>query len=255
MASKLLTSAKDYFLELLFPVKCAACEKETGDRPKNKLICTDCLKNLAPSLNFFCPLCEARTAGGELCFSCRLIISNTENKFELNRLLYPFSYKDRAVQKIIKAFKYRFIKGLEEPLGRLMIRYLEKLEDKVELNLNESVIIPVPLHKRKFNQRGYNQSVLIAEKIFKYLAPRQAELAADALVKIKMTKDQARLKEGQRPGNLKGVFACSKPWLVSGKKILLFDDVYTTGATMAECARVLKEAGAREIVGLAIARG
>ena len=253
MTTKILTSLKESILELLFPLKCAACEKETGDKPKNKLICAGCLKRLSPSLDFFCPLCEAKTAGGEICFSCRIIISNTENSFYLDRLFYPFSYKDRAIQKIIKAFKYRFIEGLKVPLGHLVIRYLEKIKDKADLD--ESVIIPVPLHKRKFNQRSYNQSELIAGQVFNHFEPARAELAADALVKAKATKDQAGLKEGKRLGNLKGVFACSKPWLVSGRKILLIDDVYTTGATMNECARVLKEARAKEVIGLVIARG
>lgn len=247
---KLLTSVKDQFLELLFPIKCAVCGKETGSKKKNRLICTDCLKSLSPSLDLFCPLCEAKTADAGLCFSCRLIISNTENNFYLDRLLYPYSYKDPAVQKIIKAFKYHLIKGLEEPLGRLMINYLEKINGK--LDLNNYVLIPVPLHRRKYNQRGYNQSELIASEISKYMS---TEIIVDCLVKTKNTKDQARLKETERMTNLKNAYVCSKPWLVSGKKVLLIDDVYTTGTTMAECARVLKEAGTSEITGLAITRG
>jgi|SRR3989344_765432 len=250
MGLNLLTTAKELFLELLFPVRCAACGKETGGKRKNKLICTICLKTLSPSLNFSCPLCEAKTADGRLCFSCNLIISNTANSFYLDRLLSPFSYKGRAIQKIIKAFKYRFIKNLEIPLGRLMTGYLEKIKDRIDLN--GLTIVPVPLHKRKFNQRGYNQSELIADKISKYLT---ADMVGDCLLKTRPTKDQARLKENERPENLKNVFVCSKPWLVSGKRMMLIDDVYTTGATMKECAKVLKEAGAKEVIGLAIARG
>lgn len=250
MAFELLTLVEDYFLELLFPLKCAVCGKETGDKKLNKLICTDCLKTLSPSLDFYCPLCEARTADGKLCFSCRLIISSTENNFYLDQLFYPFSYKDQAIQKVIKAFKYRFIKDLNRPLGRLMISYLDKIKGKIDLK--DAVIIPVPLHKRKFNQRGYNQSELIASEISAYF---NIGVINDCLFKIKSTKDQAKLKENKRLGNLKDTFLCTKPWLAAGRKIILFDDVYTTGATMAECAEALKEAGAKEIIGLAIARG
>lgn len=250
MTFKLLTSAKDYFLKLLFPIKCAVCGKETGDKKRNRLVCTGCLKKLSPSLDFYCPLCEAKTFDGKLCFSCQIIISNTEKSFHLDRLLYPFSYKDPAVQKVIKAFKYRFIKNLDQPLGRLMISYLDKIKGKIDLK--NSVIVPVPLHKRKYNQRGYNQSELIASEISKHL---NIGVINDCLFKIKPTKDQAKLKEDKRLGNLKGAFLCVKPWLVAGKKIILFDDVYTTGETMKECAGVLKEAGAKEIIGLAIARG
>ncbi len=278
MSLKLLTKVKEEALELLFPIKCAVCEKETGDPPslklrrarKNKLICTDCLKKLSPSLNFYCPLCEARTADGKLCFSCRLIISNTENKFYLDRLFYPFFYKDFKIQKVIKAFKYRFIKDMEIPLGRLMNSYLEKAKERIDLS--GSILIPVPLHKRKYNQRGYNQSELIAGQISKSLnQSTQINLSArpspqilegsgfeiinDCLIKNKTTKDQAILENKERTKNIKGVFSCVKPEVIEGKNILLVDDIYTTGATMQECARILKEAGAKEITGLVIARG
>jgi competence protein ComFC len=250
MTFKLLTTAKGFFIDLVFPVKCVVCKKETERKIKNKLICTDCLKNLSLSLNFHCPLCEARTCNAKLCFSCSLIISNSENKFYLDSLLYPFSYKDKTAQKIIKAFKYQYIKDLEIPISRLMTGYLEKV--KKQIDLDGFILVSTPLHKRKFNQRGYNQSELIVSGIAKYL---NAETADSCLSKIKFTKDQASLKENRRLENLKGAFFCIKPWLISGRKIILVDDVYTTGATMQECARVLKEAGAKEVIGLAIARG
>lgn len=279
MTFKLLTLAKETFLELLFPLKCIVCEKETREKRKNKLICTDCLQNLSPSLNFFCPLCEAKTFDGKLCFSClpphssasdggNLIINNNRGNFHpdpeqsredsqrasasygVDRLLHPFSYNDPAIQKAIKAFKYYFIKGLEAPLGLLMAGYLNKIKGRVDLN--DLIVVPVPLHKRKFNQRGYNQSELITGQISKSL---NLEVAGGCLQKTKSTEDQARLKESKRKGNLKGAFVCLKPELISGKRILLVDDVYTTGTTMAECAKVLKEAGAKEVIGLVIARG
>ncbi|OHB24283.1 MAG: hypothetical protein A3F96_00215 [Parcubacteria group bacterium RIFCSPLOWO2_12_FULL_40_10] len=247
---KLLTGIENNFIDFLFPIKCVVCKKETGLKRKNKLICTDCLANLSPSFNFYCPICEARTIDAKLCFSCNLMIGNTENKFYLDQLLYPFSYKDQSIQKIIKSFKYYFIKDLEAPISRLAINYLEKIKNQIDLN--DLILIPAPLHKIKFNQRGYNQSELIAVRIAEYL---NAEFTTDCLSKIKPTKDQANLKEDKRLENLKNSFLCIKPWLITGKRVLLVDDVYTTGATMSECARVLKEAGAKEIVGLVIARG
>ncbi|MEK7203865.1 MAG: ComF family protein [Patescibacteria group bacterium] len=270
MTLKLLTKVKEEALELFFPIKCAACErvpmpkasrildgKAIGktNRIKNKLICTECLGKLSPSLDFFCPLCEAKTADGKLCFSCNLIINNTKNNFYLDRLFHPFSYKDFKIQKIIKAFKYRFIKDLEIPLGRLMIKYLDKIKDKIDLS--DLIIVPIPLHKRKFNQRGYNQSELIAQKVFEYLKPQyqNTEIFSDALIKNQMTKDQAELDSEKRISNLKDVFKFEGSESVSRKRILLIDDVYTTGATMGQCAKVLKEAGAKEVIGLAIARG
>jgi len=247
---KLLTGLKNRTINLIFPIKCVICEKETTTRKKNKLICTDCLKNLSPSLNFYCPFCEARTADAKLCFSCLPPHSSLSDKFYLDRLLYLFPYQDFKIQKVIKAFKYRFIKELEIPLGRLMASYLEKIKNKIDLN--DSVLIPVPLHQRKLNQRGYNQSELIAAEISKY---SNLETANNCLLKTKPTKDQVNLKENQRPENLKNVFRCDRPELILDKKVLLLDDVYTTGTTMQECAKVLKDAGTKEVIGLAIARG
>ena len=251
MAFKLLTPIKDYFLGLLFPIRCVVCKKETERKRKNKLICTDCLKELSPSLNFYCPLCEARTADAKLCFSFDLILNNTQNKFYLDRLIYPFSYKDQPVQKVIKAFKYHFIKDLKKTIGRLLINYLEKV--KKQIDLKDLILIPVPLHKRKFNQRGYNQSELIAEQIISCF--EKSEILADVLKKERSTKDQASLENDERIKNIEGVFKYTEPEKILGKKVLLIDDVYTTGATMAECAKVSKEAGAKEVIGLAIARG
>lgn len=267
MTLKLLTSAKDYFLELIFPIKCVVCSKETERARKNKLICTDCLKELTPSLNFYCPLCEARSIGGEVCFSCSLVNSQKKilpgegsplryeiiswgNRLVLDRLLSPFSYKEAGIQKIIRAFKYHYIKKLQSPIGKMLEKYLEKITG--EIDLNGSLVVPVPLHKRKFFQRGYNQAQLLAEQIAKYL---NVEILNNCLIKTKSTKDQVDLEKEQRVKNLEGVFKCLNLELIKNRKVLLVDDVYTSGTTMNECAKVLKEAGAKEVIGLVIARG
>ncbi len=257
MAFKLLTSVKDGFLQLLFPIRCVVCERETENPPssklrrarKNKLICSDCLKNLTPSLNFYCLLCEAKSVDAGMCYSCKTI-AGENGSFKIDKLIYPFSYREPAIQKIVKAFKYSFIKELTEPIGKLMINYLNKIGG--EFSFNDYLIIPVPLHKRKYNWRGYNQSELVAQKISKYL---NIGLAKNYLIKEKSTRDQVELKKDERLKNLDGAFKCSGSESISGRKILLVDDVYTTGTTMNECARVLKEAGAKEVIGLAIARG
>ena len=234
-------------LTLIFPVKCAVCEKETEGAARNKLICSGCLKNFSPSTSFYCPLCQAKSLAGEVCFSC---LPAAKSKFWLDRLLSPFSYKEPSVKKMIKAFKYDFIEGLAGPIGKLMSRYLDKIKE--EIDFKDYVVVPTPLHKIKFNRRGYNQSELIAAEVAKHL---NLETASDLILKTKPTKDQASLKEEIRNENVKGAFICLKPESVSGKKILLVDDVYTTGATMNECARILKQAGAAEVWGLVIARG
>lgn len=244
---ELFTSLKEITFDLLFPLKCSACGKETEDAFKNKLICSDCLKKLRPSLEFYCPNCRAKSIDGGLCFSCTYF---KKSDFYLDKLFYPYLYNNKRIQGAIKAFKYNFIKNLDSPLAKLVINYLEKIKGK--LQLNDCLVIPIPLHRIRFNQRGYNQAELIAKKISDFFG---FDFCGDCLIKKKKTKDQVELKEEKRKENLKGVFECIKKDFVFGRKILLIDDVYTTGATMIECARVLKENGAKEVIGLVIARG
>jgi ComF family protein len=119
-------------------------------------------------------------------------------------------------------------------------------------DFGNSLWIPVPLHKKKLRWRGFNQSAEIARELSFTLG---GQLHEDALEKIKETPDQVTLQQDERKENLLGAFQLKNPAFVRGKKILLVDDVFTTGATMEECAKVLKQAGAREVWGVAIARG
>jgi len=251
----LLTASKTFFLDIVFPLKCAVCEKETEGMRKNKLICTNCLKKIRPSVSFYCPLCEAKTISGNLCLVCSNQNKKFKNKFYLDKLLSPFSYDNYAINRIIKAFKYQYIKGLSQPLGRLMVNYLKKIKE--DFDFNDFLLVPVPLHKKKFFKRGYNQSELIAVEIFNFLNSnyKNVSMSPNLLLKKKSTKDQATLNKKTRINNLKSVFICRSPDIVKNKKILLIDDVYTTGTTMNECAKVLKQAGAERVVGLVIARG
>mgnify|MGYP001604749936 FL=1 len=245
--SKKVLMLIEKLLTLLFPVRCAVCGKGTEGAKRNKLICSGCLKAFSASTEFHCPLCEAKSIGGEVCFSC---LPLARGKFHLDRLFSPFSYKEPAVRKTIKALKYDFIEGLAGPLGKLMTGYLGKIGNEVDFK--DFTVIPVPLHRIKFNRRGYNQSELVAIEISKSI---NLGVVNDLLLKTRPTKDQASLKEERKVQNVKGSFVCPKPESVAGRKILLIDDVYTTGATMNECARVLKQSGAAEVSGLAIARG
>jgi len=115
------------------------------------------------------------------------------------------------------------------------------------------LIIPVPLEKRRMKWRGFNQSREIAEELASS-SGLGLRVLNNVLIKTKETLPQVELSDEARKENIKGVFLVKKD-LIKNKKILLVDDVYTTGATMIECARVLRESGAREIIGIAIARG
>ena len=113
------------------------------------------------------------------------------------------------------------------------------------------IIIPVPIHKKRKAQRGYNQTQLIASKISKYL---KIKLCDDVLIKSKNTIAQSKLNKNKRKQNIKGAFKILNSEKIQGKNILLFDDIYTTGSTVNECSKILTRAGAKRIGVLTIAK-
>ena len=235
----ILTGVKNWLIELIFPIRCAGCFKITSNKKKNRLICSDCLTQLKPSLYLHCPNCEARTVAGAPCLVCK-------DKTAIDNLATPLSYKEKTVQKIIKAYKYDFIRELSNPISKILLDYIN-----IDNDFKNWHIVSVPLHKRRLNYRGYNQAELIAEQISKEL---DLEII-QGLARIKYKKPQAELEKQKRLENIKGVFKCLCPEKIKNRNIILVDDVYTTGATMNECARILKENGAKKVAGLAIARG
>jgi len=118
-------------------------------------------------------------------------------------------------------------------------------------NFSQSLIMPVPLHKKRLRWRGFNQSELLAKGIKKYF---NLDLRLDELIRTKHKKPQTKLSGRKRKENVKGCFFWKGDWL-DGKNIILVDDVITTGSTLNECAKVLKENGAGEVWGLVVARG
>jgi ComF family protein len=108
----------------------------------------------------------------------------------------------------------------------------------------------VPLHKSRHRERGFNQSEIVAQEISKLTG---LYVLKNALKRKKNTKDQTNLSPQQREENVKGAFVVTQPDMINGKNIILVDDVITTGATLSECARMLKQAGAEKILGMTIA--
>jgi len=168
---------------------------------------------------------------------------------------------------MIHALKYRFIENLAEPLAKLLLKSL--LQNEIPL---PDCIIPVPLHPRRLRWRGFNQSLLLAQKISEDLTPLMKIEILEILERRKYNRPQMEIKKYQdRLDNVKGIFrlkdeprtTASQLWppVVRGsspdlknKIILLLDDIATTGATLEECARTLKEKGAKKIYAAVVAR-
>jgi len=212
---------KNYFLNLFFPQFCFLCKKE-GD--------------------YLCEDCEAI-----------LEIAPTHQKHKtryLSDLYYPLSYSHPLLKKLILAFKYEpFVKQLKNVLARLIVHHFQLLDAKP--NFINSLIVAVPLDKKKLKWRGFNQAEEIAKELGRFL---EIPFYFDVLIKIKSNNPQAATEAEQRRENVKNIFRAQNLEKIKNKNIILVDDVYTTGATMEECAKTLKENGAKEITGIVVAR-
>lgn len=149
-----------------------------------------------------------------------------------------------AIEQAIHSFKYRGVRAAAPELGRLLTGYL------AEHPMPGDVLVPVPLHPRRLRNRGYNQSALLARELAKHTG---LALARNALVRIKDAPPQVEASSpSQRRSNVEGSFQCTGE--VTGQKMILVDDVATTGSTLSACAASLKAAGARSVWGLVLAR-
>ena len=162
---------------------------------------------------------------------------------------------DHQLMAVVHRFKYAGKIQLAGPLGGLMLNAYKRFWDREEVDL----ILPVPLHNAKFRKRGFNQSYLLIRRWKSISAPMVDKVVGipvntDILIRSKATVSQTGLGRQQRLKNIKGAFRVKIPEKVIAKKVLLVDDVYTTGATVNECARVLLKAGAALVDVLTVAR-
>jgi len=160
-----------------------------------------------------------------------------------------------AYMDLIHAYKYYGKVQLARPFGRLLFHAFIRHYDISHIDY----IIPIPLHISRLKQRGFNQSLLMLQewpKLIKELNGSQTipDLKKGALIRTKNTKSQIGLNKKQRKKNIKNSFKIVYPSILSGKKILLIDDVYTTGATAEECGEVLSTIRAKEVNVLTLAR-
>ncbi len=235
----------NFLLDLLFPWSCLGCHQETAnDFP----LCNDCLKKISsPIINdFICPGCGKSMITGSSHSYCR-------TKTKLDALGYSNSYEHALLKTAIYYFKYQQIISLSKPLAQLQIAFLEQSFYFSQLPRNQIIIIPLPLHLRKQRQRGFNQSELLAQEIAQYF---QLPCETQILWRIKNNPPQAQISNAaQRKANVSGIFSVKNQEQLIRKIVLLIDDVYTTGATLNEAAKILKQNGAKKVIGLVLAKG
>jgi ComF family protein len=180
------------------------------------------------------------------------------------RLKRPFdrsvtygSYES-GLRELIHLLKYNGVRPAATVLGRMLAEALIRLEPAFErLTFEQApvLVIPVPLYKAKKRQRGFNQAELIARAALKFQsASTRLQLAPDLLLRTRDTASQIGLSNHQRRANLRGAFAVHRRGELTGREVILVDDVYTTGATATECAQVLRRAGASKVWVATVAR-
>jgi ComF family protein len=160
---------------------------------------------------------------------------------------------ESGLRELIHLLKYASVRPAADVLGRMLAEAIATLEP--ELPADSVAVVPVPLHRTKLRQRGFNQAELIARAALK-TRPRgdRLHLCADVLERKRDTASQIGLTSHQRRENLRGAFAVAQPEFVKGLEVLVVDDVYTTGATVSECTRVLRRAGATKVWVATVAR-
>lgn len=231
-------------LRFFVPVECLTCGRWLTNDPV-PFFCRPCWELIVPMKEPSCACCgqpfvsPAATSftPDHLCQHCL----KRRPAFRRAWTCYPYR---PPLQEAICAFKYGGKVGLAKPLARLMI---EALPRTVESDL----IMPVPLHPARLRAREFNQSLLLADRLGHYV---EKPVSASDLVRVLATDPQTTLSRPERLRNLRHAFSVPEPERVAGRRILLVDDVFTTGTTLNECAKALLSAGAESVDALTLAR-
>jgi ComF family protein len=236
----------------LFPAECRICDAPLI-RISRLPVCETCLEALRPLAGSLCGVC------GEALLS-PAFLERSEPRCGLCQRLHPpfekavaYGSYDGGLRDLIHLLKYQQVRPAGAVLGRMLAETVSVLES--DLPTGPILIIPVPLHAKKRSQRGFNQSEVIARAALKHLnRPERFRISVGALLRRRETESQIGLTRHQRRENLRGAFVVSDPEQITQCNVLLVDDVYTTGTTVSECARVLRRAGVNRVYVATVAR-
>lgn len=214
-------------LNWIFPRLCVGCGLEGCD------ICSDCLEKLDQEFEQQCPKCRRKNTNGRLCCSSDLAF---------DQLIVALPYdRDGVLKKLIVRLKYKFVREVADLLADILKKKLKCYFEK------DPVVVPVPLDKNKLKKRGFNQAKVLAKKL--------GLEVWDCLERKFNPQRQADLGRAGRLKNMEGLFSVRENFNLSGRNIILIDDVATTCTTLNECSKVLKSAGVKHICGLVLGRG
>ena len=244
--------AKSLFA-VLFPSDCRICGTPLVNIARLP-VCLECLDAIHAIEGGVCSIC------GERLFSSYAFAGAVdEPRCGLCRRIEPpfaravaYGSYESGLRELIHLLKFGGVRPAASVLGRMLAEAIATLEP--EFQGDTVAVIPVPLHRTKLHQRGFNQAELIARAAIKLSPPGGRLRLCAALDRKRETASQIGLTSHQRRENLRGAFGVAQPELVKGREVLVVDDVYTTGATVSECARVLRRAGATKVWVATVAR-
>jgi ComF family protein len=220
-------------LEIVYPLSCGGCGSAGSILCKK---CKDFFRAVEEASS--CSFCGTWLSVESVCGEC------TRNRPPFERGHYGF-YFEGPLREAIHSFKFKARKDVGQALVRLLQPKLLAMRETFD------VIVPLPVTEKRLKERGFNQTFIIAEEISSITGK---DLAYRVLNKTKETKDQYTLSKVERRKNIRGVFALRDRKALKGKRVLLVDDLFTTGATAKEATKVLKSAGTRSVVLFALAR-
>lgn len=230
---------KDYLLDMVYPKTCPVCRKIPD---KGTLICKSCEKKLSYIKEPQCMKCSKPILDKEkeYCYDCQ----EKAHSYIAGKALWIY---DDTMRRSIAGFKYGGSLEYAQFYGRELARHYGKW-----IKAHGDILVPVPLHRKKKRIRGYNQAEVLAREVGKRV---QVPVAGEFLCRTKATLPQKELNDKERLKNLSQAFAVEKNHFFTAEKVMLVDDIYTTGSTIEACAKVLYKAGIKEVYFLSICIG
>lgn len=227
-------------LDLVLPPRCHICRQRcSGNDPVH--ICDDCYRTLPFIAAPFCSVCGVPFQGTGDSHPCGRCLTDPPPYLAARAALCH----EGTCRDLIHAFKYAGHPHLRRPLGLLTARALAPFAEEWRADL----LLPVPLHPARLRSRGFNQALLLAEPLSRHW---RIPLQRQALRRIRQTAPQMECDRSERLRNLRGAFAVTAPDRVAGRRIILVDDVATTGSTLRECAHALNRAGAEAVFAVTV---
>lgn len=230
-------------LDLVFPRNCLLCGRDLA-LGEGLYICPECHGSIVLEFGERCPRCGAFL--GPYAYAVRDCSICRGKRLAFRRAAAVGLYSG-PLREIILRLKYRRLEYLAEPLASMLYGAARK----AGLAEEQDLLTSVPLHWGRRLRRGFDQADLLSQRLNRFL---QIPLSERNLRRIRATASQTGLSESKRRENVRGAFKVRRPDEVKGKRVLLVDDVMTTGATVSECARTLLRAGAKEVSVLVVAR-